>query len=1317
MSATLYFSNSPSVLLERLSADLRWEDPFDSPRIATPSSAMKRWVQLRLAEARGIVANVEFLHLERILWSRLEELDQDRIVSFRKPAQLLDERHLQLLILALLRHDPPAELREYLEEDAALRTGGEAVPGGPTDSRRLAQLSLKLAGYFREYEYSRVQEYVQKDRPGLAHLWKHGKDCFSAYLGKGVPKSKRAEVERLERWQKSVYHALFRPGGLRDRLGERLGQWQYTLPQYAELVLSQDRPPAQPGSEAPAYHLFGLSQISPFHRSLIQRLADIEVLRGHHARFSIYSLNPCAEYWEDALSSADRRRMQQEDLLRRRKYVEWRQLDTAEKQRLRREIEEIQREELKLEAEENPLLGQWGRPGRENIQLWCQVTQYDFHEHFREPAAGGLLGALQGAVLARRGRLETDERTAQDRTLRVFACPEIHREVETVRQAVIEDLLEDPALRPEDIAIMVPDLEKYRPVLAAIFGRTAEGEPGHVPFVLEGSSVPDESDYARGVASLFELARGRFSRREVLALAGNPCFRRGIGIDEEEVKSWGRWAEKLNIFHSFDGEDKARRGYPPDGVHTWREGLDRLLLGTVMESPEPGDGRHFAGLAPFADGDSPDRELLEGFLLAVEDLHRRLAPLRDGVPRTWGGWLEAMTGLFDACLAVPEDEPLESLVRGELRRYLLELERMDVLEDMLAEPAAPLEPSAPEAAAQTARRLDSGGVPRPRGIPADLVMDLLLERLAGLRAGRQAPLSGGVNISSLHSLRSLPFKSVYVLGLGEGEFPEDAATSTLDLRQSRRVIGDVDPAARNRYLFLETLVCAQGRLGLSWVCRDVQQGKSLPMSSVLGELIDFLEDGILPAAADGSRGRFRPVQVPLLSRTPSLFPAFVPAAGIGAPWDPPPNHDRDERILAWLEAGKARMVARGADRQALGGVLQEALQERLTPGLRRVVFPPDPAEAVGARGDAEDQGGKPIRIHLEDLRLYLENPLEYTLRRRLGIRDRYEEDPAALEDEPFFCPPPWDREILERTIAARLDPAAAREDDPHAAGRRAFESLYDGLAMRGLMPAGHYRTFDREALVEKAERALTAVDDVLKRLAEKGDFESLGPVTLGDGDRRPAPGRAQPFPPIALTVAGRAVELHGRLPWLFRYSPGSGEGCAALIFSTGEFKARRLLQPFLFHAAGLLSPAPLGDWLRAGRFTVHHVHPLKGVFQPGLWPPFQPEAFPPAVARRYLESLISSLLAGPDFDVLPFDAIATTLVEKIGTRPGEGRLMDVQDPAEYAEALREELEETENDRFAAWKPGPTARLLDGRVPDDAWRKIHARLEPFFNWRA
>ena len=255
-----------------------------------------------------------------------------------------------------------------------------------------------------------------------------------------------------------------------------------------------------------------------------------------------------------------------------------------EKLRLRVEDEAIQEEELHLE-EENPLLALWGKPGRENIQLWLQLTDYDFLGHFREAPGTGLLAAVQDSLLGRRGALPPEERTRQDETLQILACPEIHREVETVHQGIVDALLADPGLRPDEIAVLVPDMAKYRDVLAAVFGLTVDGEPGHVPYNLSDTSASAESEYAKGVACLFELARGRFSRKELFALASNPVFRGGLGVDEGMIRIWGKWAGRLNIFHGFDGEDRRGRGYSHEPSHTWSHGLDRLVLGSVMESP------------------------------------------------------------------------------------------------------------------------------------------------------------------------------------------------------------------------------------------------------------------------------------------------------------------------------------------------------------------------------------------------------------------------------------------------------------------------------------------------------------------------------------------------------------------------------------------------------------------------------------------------------------------------------------------------------------------------------------------------------------
>ena len=87
---------------------------------------------------------------------------------------------------------------------------------------------------------------------------------------------------------------------------------------------------------------------------------------------------------------------------------------------------------------------------------------------------------------------------------------------------------------------------------------------------------------------------------------------------------------------------------------------------------------------------------------------------------------------------------------------------------------------------------------------------------------------------------------------------------------------------------------------------------------------------------------------------------------------------------------------------------------------------------------------------------------------------------------------------------------------------------------------------------------------------------------------------------------------------------------------------------------------------------------------------------------------MASLLAGPDFDLLPFDLISKRLAPK-------GRLVDGED---YAAALREELDlSEEGDEFIpTFQPAESLRILDPRVPEDAEAKIRARLGPFFNWR-
>ena len=92
-------------------------------------------------------------------------------------------------------------------------------------------------------------------------------------------------------------------------------------------------------------------------------------------------------------------------------------------------------------------------------------------------------------------------------------------------------------------------------------------------------------------------------------------------------------------------------------------------------------------------------------------------------------------------------------------------------------------------------------------------------------------------------MRSLPFRVVFLCGLGEGRFPAVDGPNPLDLTLASRQAGDVSPRERDKYLFLETLVCARERLYLSYVARDAQTGDELAPSTVVHELMRHLHRG------------------------------------------------------------------------------------------------------------------------------------------------------------------------------------------------------------------------------------------------------------------------------------------------------------------------------------------------------------------------------------------------------------------------------------------------------------------------------------------
>ena len=1227
MAIHLIFSSSVGrlgrALAENVAGERLGRDPFAESLVIVPNPNLAKWLTFELADAHGIAANLSFAYLE----------DGLRLLLGGDTAPVLDRSGLRQLVVAVLlgQRDDPA-LAPFLEYCASSVSGG-FDPEDRECARRVWQLGGRLATYFEEYDFHRRE---------MVDAWLAGDDACLRRMLAAAGREPTAAQAAMEAAQCSLYARICQPGtGLAALLP---GGW-LSLPALAGRWSAQaGRTPGR------AAHLFGLSQLSRFHCLLLHRLAAVHELY-------IYHFNVCSEFWEDMTTLAEDR---------------WRAVRAARTA----EIPD-QGEELELDIE-NPLLKACGKAGRETVKLLADLEE---SEHAAPPVwldptprpPATVLEAVQDLVSRRSSRL--DARMPQDRTLQVAGCPGLLREIETVHDSIVSNLLDPEAghvagLRLTDIAILVPDMPTYRPVIGHVFdGR------GTVPYNLVDSSAAEDSVYGRGLLALLDLAAGDFSRKQVFELFFNPCFLAAGGLGRDEVSEWLALADELGIFHDLDADQRAERGLEADWHFTWEQALRRLRLGMALDPAEPvPEDSPFAAfpaaVPPFAGEDAA-----AGFSLAV----RRLGTALRGLgKRKCSGveWSHTVRRLMASFLAVPEDLPGELQVRSALDR---------ALDSLVGDERQP----------GLAACLAVAGAPERFGLP--LLREFLQEALGAVPSGRGRYLVGGVTIASFLPMRPIPFKVVYIVGLQEGSFPGTPERTTLDLRLARRQLGDVNRTDANRYLFLENLMAVRQRLYLTYANRDLAKDEESFPCSVVNQLLAFVSERVLPEGAE-----FREATVPLQAAD---WRCVRPATEA---WTDLPT--------TWSMAMRAVGILNRAGTDAEGRAeLARQVRERLAGA------PPDAPETavlehcLAALGTAaEDKGGAlaaglpnrgVVAVGVEELARFLRDPAAATLRRHLSIRDEAASEALLAEDEPVGLDRlerygPLREAVAEFAAAGDLEEAMRRLRDHLGAAERASAA-----------PTGLFGELQGEALADTLGQRLAEEDP----FAPVRDGAFLREVVFGGsarGDRPPA----RPLPEVlvpALRVGDRdvTVALSGRVEF---FRPVRDGVAAVLVVTDSEYKAANLVprgQP-PDYVPGYQVLAPLLFWsaLRMAGETCVQADALdvfvayrkdKGVSL--LRWRFEMDS---ALGESWLRRLLAEYLNGTACERLPYDVLAADAELVAAVRLGD------RGDADWSARIELDIDDDADSYSPRYRPPEYLEALDSlAVPPDAWERIVGRLGP------
>lgn len=776
--------------------------PFEQDAVLVQSNGIAQWLKQAIAEnpqaegvggGLGIAAGLQFMLPSEFIWSAYRSVLPADSVPKVSP---FDKRRLVWRLYRLLPElvgaDPRYQpLAGFLEgEDKALRS---------------YQLAEKLADLYDQYQVYRAD--------WLA-AWERGEDRLVDARGQS------SELKPEDLWQAALWRAI--------RIDVGVAQADSSRARVHTRFIEQGRRLSElaPATQLPRRILvFGVSSL-PY-----QTLEALSLL-SRFTQVVLCVLNPSQYYWADIVSDRD--------LLR------------AERRRGKPHALIAEQASGQLA---NPLLAGWGKQGRDFIRLLDEFDdpqQYrarfaadnlkiDIFSHFGPEGSTTLLHQLQNDIYNLRPLSEicAEQRTLDpnaDLSLSFHSAHSPQREVEILHDQLLAAFNTDPELKPRDIMVMVPDIDRYAPFIRAVFGRHQPGSLRHIPFTVSDQGQRHQTPLLIALETLLALPRIRFSASEIVGLLEVPSVRRRFAIAEEELPQIRIWIEGANIRWGLNPAQRQTLELPLDSErNSWSAGIRAMLLGYSL-----GEDECWAGVEAYSEVVGIGAALAGRLAQFVDQLQRLWQALReDRTPEGWAGLIsELLQQFFDE--SDDQDQLLLNRVRSQLELWL-EDTRVAALDE--------------------------------QRVPLKILADLLLGSLDDSSINHRF-LSGRVNFATLMPMRAIPFKRICLLGMNDGDYPRSRTPLDFDLMATDYRPGDRSRRDDDRYLFLEALLSARQQLYISWVGRSISDDSERPASVLVAQLRDHIDSHwTLAGAQSGLVSQALTCEHPLQPFSARYFPA------------------------------------------------------------------------------------------------------------------------------------------------------------------------------------------------------------------------------------------------------------------------------------------------------------------------------------------------------------------------------------------------------------------------------------------------------------
>ncbi|ARD45510.1 exodeoxyribonuclease V subunit gamma [Colwellia sp. PAMC 21821] len=815
---------------------------FAQDTVIVQNAGMQHWLNMSLAEQRGISMNMRYALPSQFLWNLIRNLASDEDVPEQSP---YSREVLAWRIDTLLASNEVVDDSAFQVATDYWQASSNHIVNTPySEAQQLKryQLACQLADLYEQYLIF---------RPEWIHAWHQGEfPAFDQPISAAVSDEHAQSEESSAIWQGKLWHLLVR-------------EQPYNPRELVALAIKNLNNADRLKAQALPHRLsfFGINAMAPLWLEFINALSEqIDV--------HFFHLNPCYAYWGDVVTeknaieawlkgtdfsvgqkSADENSSENDQQLGLFTEVECADDNSADDKNS--DGESLDGESL-FENKDladinrqvgNPLLANLGQQGREFMALLYQYSTINIDvfesavadlatENSKSAdqanpspeaiAQASVLASVQQDILsltdARSPESQSHRNPAPkvDGSILITSAHSALREVQGLHDWLLHQFNQDKSLTPKDVLVMCPQVEQYAPYVNAVFTRGWQDIADEVPPLpcsIADRISKDAEPLVAAFSQLLTLPDSRFQVSSLIALLRLPAMQARFGINLDDIEKITHWLEVSAVHWGLDkahkqhvlAQSEAQEAETLSGTSdsfTWQQGFSRLMRGFAYADHSVIYQNQM--LLPTIEGS--DSELLGKLMLIIEQL--QLTAINMSKARTAPQWQQFLFELLQQLFDDENDNGL-NVVRSAVESLV-------------------------EFCQHAAYSSD---------ISLAVIRDFLNSHFSQPDPGRQFMI-GQVTFCSMLPMRSIPFEIIAVLGLNDGEFPRQRQPLSFDLMTTTPAqLGDRSRRGDDRYLFLEALISARQALYLSYQGKNIRNNKDRQPSLVLKELMEYLARG------------------------------------------------------------------------------------------------------------------------------------------------------------------------------------------------------------------------------------------------------------------------------------------------------------------------------------------------------------------------------------------------------------------------------------------------------------------------------------------